>query len=773
MRPARIFLLAASLAVAGPASGQPAPGRPVPGEHPVAKALEQRGARERARGAFLDARWSGSIADIHRTLPRLERADSAYAAALAALDADSGLLPRAEPRGASSRHKAEPRPEALAVLALDLGARGRWRAAQALLDGPLRGVADLLPLRAWARGAVNGPGAGLEVLDWPPDRRSIEEFRARRVDGRLRSGKEDPFALWAAASLADSAGLARSARSALWRLRNEADSPMLRKAARLSLARHLFAGGEPRLAASIIESEPGRSLEETRLLAQMLASGGDTVAAMGWSLDAVERAGTAAERYAAAMPAARAALAGRVDSLVERRFLTLVTALGNLGEADLALRLLDRRAAAADTLVGRQRDEVRASLLAKARRYSDAARAYRALLARAPAGGRGGDALGLARALRGAKEFEAMDSAFVFAALVGEGGVAENAAWERAREWEDRKTAAEAAPVFAWAAARLGGSPLAAGARVHGALAWYRAGSADSARGALEAGWEADGTVAFWRASLARTSGDSAVARAAFDRAAQLQPLTYEGVRGREELGLSLQLTAPGSSPRTTRAVGRTSAPPPPRAEIADLLGLEDIAVEMLRACASTGESAEAAGCTDALEARGLYRVGRRVPTTELRLTRPPAYPRAVLDASDSEGVDPYLLWSLMLQESSFDATARSRAGAIGLFQLMPPTASRLAGHPVTADSLVDPERNVRLAARYVAGLFREFHEPRAVMAAYNAGEDAVRRWIAARPVVDDLWVEVIPYRETRDYVKSVYTTWRQYAAIYGPNPGD
>jgi soluble lytic murein transglycosylase len=776
VRSPSLVLLAAALGILAPVAGRPAApdpsvarGESAAREQPIAQALERRGTWVRAQGAFTTARWSGSIPDIRRTLAALERADSAYAAALVALDDEPGPMDGAH----LERRDAQPRQEALSALAFDLGTRRHWRAARSLLDGSLRGVGELQPLRAWARSIASGPAAGLEVLEWPPDRRSGEEARAWRIDGRSRAGEGDPYMLWTAAILADSAGLGRPARAALWRLRDSAGSPALRKAARMGLARHLFAAGEPRLAASILESEPGRAPEESALLAQMLASGGDTLAAMGWLLDAVERGGSAAERYAAALPAARAALAGRFDSLQENQFMLLATALGNLGEAELALRLLERRGAPADSSRARDRDELRASLLLKARRYSDAAHAYRALLGRAAADERGGDALNLARALRGAKEFEAMDSAFVLAASVGRAATLENAAWERAREWEDRKTAAEAAPVFAWAATHLGAGPLAAAARVHGALAWFRAGHSDSARACLAGAWTTDGGAAFWRAWLERAAGDSAAAREAYLRAAQLQPLTYEGIRARQELGLPPLLTVSGGATRTTRALGRTAEPPPQRVALADLLGLGDAAVEMLRDCASTGDAAEAAGCIDALEARGLYRAGRRTPDTELRLTRPPAFPRAVLDAADSERVDPYLLWSLMLQESAFDAAARSRAGAIGLLQLMPATASKLAGHGVTADSLVNPERNVRLAARYVAGLLKEFHEPRAVMAAYNAGEDAVRRWVAARPAVDDLWVELIPYKETREYVKSVYTTWRQYAAVYGANPGD
>lgn len=271
----------------------------------------------------------------------------------------------------------------------------------------------------------------------------------------------------------------------------------------------------------------------------------------------------------------------------------------------------------------------------------------------------------------------------------------------------------------------------------------------------------------FWRGRLAADSADTTGAHASFARAAKAQPLTYEGVRAREELRLPPALTPPGGVPREVRVTRRETAAPPSGVQVADLVGLPEAAEESYRACASGPAEDAANGCVDALEARGVYRVGRRTPATELRVTRPPAYPRAVLDAADSERVDPCLLWALMLQESGFDAKARSRAGAIGLLQLLPATASRLKGRAVSADDLADPEENVRLAARYFARLLREFGEPRAAIAAYNAGEDAVRRWRADRPVVDDLWVELIPYRETRDYVKSVYTTWRQYETIY------
>ena len=164
-----------------------------------------------------------------------------------------------------------------------------------------------------------------------------------------------------------------------------------------------------------------------------------------------------------------------------------------------------------------------------------------------------------------------------------------------------------------------------------------------------------------------------------------------------------------------------------------------------------------------------MFRVGPRALLPEGRLDFPPAYPRDVLRAAAAESVSAALLWAIMRQESAYDRQARSKAGALGLLQLMPKTASQLAGRSVPEDSLTDAGLNVRLGARYVRALLREFGDARAVLASYNAGEDAVRRWKRDGAPIDDEWVERIPYRETRDYVKQVYAAWRRYEALYGP----
>lgn len=123
-------------------------------------------------------------------------------------------------------------------------------------------------------------------------------------------------------------------------------------------------------------------------------------------------------------------------------------------------------------------------------------------------------------------------------------------------------------------------------------------------------------------------------------------------------------------------------------------------------------------------------------------------------------GIDPALLMAIAAAESGFDPGAVSAKGAVGLMQVMPGTAERFglvrdAGAPV-AQRLMDPETNVRLSARYLAELSRIFPgEPLLVVAAYNAGEGAVRRYGNVVP----------PFAETRGYVALVSRLHRVFGA--------
>jgi soluble lytic murein transglycosylase len=140
-------------------------------------------------------------------------------------------------------------------------------------------------------------------------------------------------------------------------------------------------------------------------------------------------------------------------------------------------------------------------------------------------------------------------------------------------------------------------------------------------------------------------------------------------------------------------------------------------------------------------------------------------YPRphadAVAAAAKLTEVEPQLVYGVIRQESLFRADAASSAGALGLAQLMPGTARATARRwqlpaPQRAD-LFDPNVNITLAAAHVAELLQRFDAALPVaLGAYNAGEAAAARWLPAEAVDSDVWVENIPYNETRAYVRRV-----------------
>ena len=125
-------------------------------------------------------------------------------------------------------------------------------------------------------------------------------------------------------------------------------------------------------------------------------------------------------------------------------------------------------------------------------------------------------------------------------------------------------------------------------------------------------------------------------------------------------------------------------------------------------------------------------------------------------------GVRPAWIYSLMLKESAFDPDAVSRAHAMGLLQLLSRTARRILDargeHAQPLPNLFDPATNIDLATWYVGGLARRYHRQLPlVAAAYNAGPPAVSEWIRGREQVPtDLFVDTIPFREARRYVKRV-----------------
>jgi soluble lytic murein transglycosylase len=134
------------------------------------------------------------------------------------------------------------------------------------------------------------------------------------------------------------------------------------------------------------------------------------------------------------------------------------------------------------------------------------------------------------------------------------------------------------------------------------------------------------------------------------------------------------------------------------------------------------------------------------------------------------------LLQGLSKQESRFTPTVHSAAGAVGLMQLLPSTATELAGRPMGPSELEEPALNVELGSLYLRQLLGQWQDnPLVATAGYNAGPGAVEGWISPRlSTAPELWVEAIPYPETRLYVKKVLGNAWSYATLRpqaGPPP--
>jgi soluble lytic murein transglycosylase len=145
------------------------------------------------------------------------------------------------------------------------------------------------------------------------------------------------------------------------------------------------------------------------------------------------------------------------------------------------------------------------------------------------------------------------------------------------------------------------------------------------------------------------------------------------------------------------------------------------------------------------------------------RSLHPPRFLSAFEPVAAREGLPVALLLGVAKQESRFTPAVHSAAGAVGLMQVLPSTASELAGAPVSAADLENPERNVQLGGLYLRRLLTQWKgDPLPAVASYNAGPGAVQDWIGPRlKATPELWVEAIPFPETRLYVKKVLgNTW-------------
>jgi soluble lytic murein transglycosylase len=147
---------------------------------------------------------------------------------------------------------------------------------------------------------------------------------------------------------------------------------------------------------------------------------------------------------------------------------------------------------------------------------------------------------------------------------------------------------------------------------------------------------------------------------------------------------------------------------------------------------------------------------------SDYSLRFPMPYKQQVLENAQARELDPSLIYGVMRRESLFDPLARSSVGALGLMQLMPSTARRVASslgmkRPRKSD-ILSVENNIRFGTQYLRNVMNRFDNNVALAAAaYNAGPGNVKKWLPREQTMSaDLWVETVPFKETRNYVQAV-----------------
>ena len=306
----------------------------------------------------------------------------------------------------------------------------------------------------------------------------------------------------------------------------------------------------------------------------------------------------------------------------------------------------------------------------------------------------------------------------------------------------------------------------------------------------------------YWRARMAEDDRDYGVARAYYEKLSDRYRNYYYGVLARKRL--ALMPSAPAvtvaslqhiGSAKTYDPTAQVTDPPEDdlhymRAKLLQNAGVTDLAVRELQAGSSEGPSWEM------LEIARIYSSGGEYYRALQALKRaisgyfaydinalPTEYwhglfPRPYWDAlrrySDENSLDPYLVASLIRQESEFNPAAISHANAYGLMQLLPRTgkgeAKKQGLQHYSTDSLLNPTTNIELGTHYFRQMVDHFGgQIEYALAAYNAGEERVEDWRGSGTYRDiDEFVESIPFTETREYVQAIVRNAEVYKRVYG-----
>jgi len=346
----------------------------------------------------------------------------------------------------------------------------------------------------------------------------------------------------------------------------------------------------------------------------------------------------------------------------------------------------------------------------------------------------------------------------------------------------------------------------------HWKAAWltFRLGRNDDAKKlfdeqiALYPGGNETSNALYWRARLAEEEIQPMMARAYYQKLSDRFKNYYYAELGRERLAKIPPIAIPPGKyplldhiPALEHGEKVTLVEPPAddlhlqKAELLGNGGLIDLAVRELQAAASAdggnwgpAETAQLYIDTGHYD-RAIETMKHSVPSyfavdipTLPRLYWEALFPRPYWSDlkrfSVANGLDPYLVASLIRQESEFNPLAVSRANAVGLMQLLPKTG-KIVAHEVelkrySSTELFTPAVNLQLGTRYFRGMVDKFGGSfEHALAAYNAGSDRVEEWMGQGPYRDSPeFVESIPFTETREYVQAILRNTSVYKQLYG-----
>ena len=305
---------------------------------------------------------------------------------------------------------------------------------------------------------------------------------------------------------------------------------------------------------------------------------------------------------------------------------------------------------------------------------------------------------------------------------------------------------------------------------------------------------ETERAATFWLAYAHNSAGAKATAKKYWASIVQRQPYSYYGTRAAARISAPLP-AASISFPDLSLPAAALVHPDYQASTLLSRAGLitdaaiyarrlhaafrRDDAVALLAARASEAAGDHTSSATVMSSHFGPYlqRPASNLPDDFWALAYPRAYWPEVSAAATRHGVDPMLMLGLARQESHFDRMARSPVGAVGLFQVMPYTAAELDpafSDPKALERLTDAAVSAELAAKLIASLQMRYERALApTIASYNADKERVQVWWdSAKGLPEELFIDSIPYQQTRAYVRQVLANFAMYQrSAQSPSP--